>query len=98
MCRNIKSGESCGRKASICSAAAAGASSTDPEFVPKAADIVGLHLAPPENAVILCVDEKPHIQALERAQGYLKLPLNYQHGAPAREPTCDHSAEQWHRR
>jgi len=32
--------------------------STDPEFVPKAADIVGLHLAPPENAVILCVDEK----------------------------------------
>jgi transposase len=48
--------------------------STDPEFVPKAADIVGLHLAPPENAVILCIDEKPHIQALERAQGYLKLP------------------------
>jgi len=48
--------------------------SIDPEFVPKAADIVGLYLAPPENAVVLCVDEKPHIQALERAQGYLKLP------------------------
>jgi transposase len=48
--------------------------STDPEFVRKAADIVGLYLAPPENAVVLCVDEKPHIQALERAQGWLKLP------------------------
>jgi transposase len=48
--------------------------STDPEFVPKAADIVGLYLAPPENAVLLSVDEKPHIQALERAQGYLRLP------------------------
>jgi transposase len=48
--------------------------STDPEFAPKAADIVGLYLAPPENAVVLCVDEKPAIQALERAQGYLKLP------------------------
>ena len=48
--------------------------STDPEFAPKAADIVGLYLAPPENAVVLCVDEKPHIQALERAQGWLKLP------------------------
>jgi len=48
--------------------------STDPEFAPKAAEIVGLYLDPPENAVILCVDEKPHIQALERAQGYLRLP------------------------
>lgn len=48
--------------------------STDPEFAPKAAEIVGLYLDPPENAVILSVDEKPHIQALERAQGYLRLP------------------------
>ena len=48
--------------------------STDPEFAPKAAEIVALYLDPPENAVVLCVDEKPHIQALERAQGYLKLP------------------------
>jgi hypothetical protein len=36
--------------------------------------VVGLYLAPPDNAVVLCVDEKPSIQALERAQGYLKLP------------------------
>ena len=48
--------------------------SNDPEFVAKAADIVGLYMAPPENAIVLCVDEKPSIQALERAQGYLKLP------------------------
>jgi transposase len=48
--------------------------STDPEFVPKAADIVGLYMGPPDNAVVLSVDEKPSIQALERAQGYLKLP------------------------
>lgn len=48
--------------------------STDPQFARKAADIVGLYLAPPENAVVLSVDEKPHIQALERAQGYLRLP------------------------
>ena len=48
--------------------------STDPEFGPKAADIVGLYLAPPENAVVLCMDEKPGIQALERAQGWLRLP------------------------
>jgi transposase len=48
--------------------------STAPKFVPKAADIVGLHLAPPEHAVVLCVDEKPSIQALERTQGWLRLP------------------------
>src|SRR3982751_4332135 len=48
--------------------------STDPEFGPKAADVVGLYLNPPENALLLSVDEKPHIQALQRAQGYLRLP------------------------
>jgi transposase len=48
--------------------------STDPQFAEKAADVVGLYLDPPENALVLCLDEKPHIQALERAQGYLRLP------------------------
>ena len=48
--------------------------STDPEFSKKAAEVAGLYMAPPENAIVLCVDEKPSIQALERAQGYLKLP------------------------
>ena len=36
--------------------------------------MVGLYMAPPENAIVICVDEKPSIQALERAQGYLKMP------------------------
>jgi len=48
--------------------------SDDAEFAAKAADVVGLYLAPPENAIVLCIDEKPSIQALERAQGYLRLP------------------------
>ncbi|MGH7262039.1 MAG: IS630 family transposase [Nitrospiraceae bacterium] len=48
--------------------------SNDPEFAAKAAEIAGLYMAPPENAIVLAVDEKPSIQALERAQGYLKLP------------------------
>ena len=48
--------------------------SNDPKFTAKAADVVGLYMAPPENAIVICVDEKPSIQALERAQGYLKLP------------------------
>jgi len=45
--------------------------STDPEFARKASDIVGLYLNPPVNAIILCVDEKPQVQAIERQQGYV---------------------------
>jgi transposase len=48
--------------------------SNDPQFTAKAADVVGLYVDPPAKAIVLCVDEKPSIQALERAQGYLKLP------------------------
>jgi transposase len=48
--------------------------STDPEFAAKAADVVGLYLHPPEHALVLSVDEKPSIQALERAQGWIRLP------------------------
>ena len=40
--------------------------STDPELVAKVTDIVGLYLAPPENGIVLCVDEKSQIQALDR--------------------------------
>jgi transposase len=47
--------------------------SDDPDFAAKAAEIVGLYLNPPRNALVLAVDEKPSIQALERKQGYLKL-------------------------
>jgi transposase len=45
--------------------------STDKNFAAKAADIVGLYLDPPLNALVLCVDEKPSIQALERKTGYI---------------------------
>jgi len=46
--------------------------STDKEFVAKAADIVGLYLNPPEKALVISVDEKPSIQALERRTGYVQ--------------------------
>jgi hypothetical protein len=48
--------------------------STDPEFSRKAADVVSFYLNPPQNALVLCADEKPCIQALERAQGWIRLP------------------------
>lgn len=46
--------------------------STDPSFAEKATDIVGLYLNPPENALVLSVDEKPGIQALTRKVGYVE--------------------------
>jgi transposase len=54
--------------------------STDPELVAKVTDVVGLHLAPPENAVVLCVDEKSQIQALDRTAPMLPM----QPGLPER--------------
>src|SRR5215467_16368186 len=54
--------------------------SNDPFFVEKVRDIVGLYLNPPENAVVLCVDEKSGIQALERTQPMLPLGLGYVEG------------------
>src|SRR5205823_1772999 len=54
--------------------------STDPELVAKATDVVGLYLAPPENAIVLCVDEKSQIQALDRTAPMLPM----QPGLPAR--------------
>ena len=47
--------------------------STDPELVGKVTDVVGLYLAPPENAVVLCVDEKSQIQALDRTAPVLPM-------------------------
>ena len=47
--------------------------STDPLFIDKVRDIVGLYLSPPANAVVLCVDEKSQIQALDRTQPMLPL-------------------------
>jgi hypothetical protein len=48
--------------------------STDPELVAKVTDVVGLYLAPPENAIVLCVDEKSQVQALDRTQPVLPMP------------------------
>jgi transposase len=47
--------------------------SNDPNFEKKLDDVVGLYLSPPENAIVLCVDEKSQIQALERSQPILPL-------------------------
>jgi hypothetical protein len=72
-----------------------GRKSNDPAFAAKVADIVGLNLDPPDSALVLPVDKRPSIQALERAQNYLKLPNGHmlsgrshdyrRHGAP---PPC----------
>lgn len=54
--------------------------STDPFFVEKVRDIVGLYLNPPDHAVVLCVDEKSQIQALDRTHPLLPLGLGYVEG------------------
>ena len=54
--------------------------STDPELVAKVTDVVGLYLAPPENAIVLCIDEKSQIQALDRTAPMLPM----QPGLPER--------------
>ena len=47
--------------------------STDPYFVEKVRDVVGRYLSPPERAIVLCIDEKPQVQALERTQPVLPM-------------------------
>ena len=54
--------------------------STDPFFIEKVRDIVGLYLNPPDHAVVLCVDEKTQVQALQRTQPLLPLGLGYVEG------------------
>lgn len=54
--------------------------STDPFFVEKVRDIVGLYLNPPDKAIVLCVDEKSQIQALDRTQPVLPMGLGYVEG------------------
>lgn len=55
--------------------------SNDPQFIDKVRDIVGLYMNPPDHAVVYCFDEKPQIQALERAQPILPMDL----GMPERQ-------------
>jgi len=47
--------------------------STDPDFVAKVRDVVGLYVSPPDRAIVLCVDEKSQIQALDRSQPMLPM-------------------------
>ncbi len=54
--------------------------STDPFFVEKVRDIVGLYLNPPDKAMVLCVDEKSQVQALDRTQPVLPMGLGYVEG------------------
>ena len=54
--------------------------SNDPFFIEKVRDIVGLYLNPPDHAVVLCVDEKSQIQALQRTQPVLPMGLGYVEG------------------
>jgi transposase len=54
--------------------------STDPDFVAKVRDVVGLYVSPPAHAIVLCVDEKSQIQALDRSQPMLPM----RPGQPAR--------------
>ena len=58
--------------------------STDPLFIEKVRDIVGLYLNPPDHAVVFAFDEKPQIQALERAQPILPMDI----GQPERQTHC----------
>jgi transposase len=75
--------------------------SNDPLFVEKVRDIVGLYLNPPDNAVVLCVDEKSQIQALERQQPLLPMlggtperrsPRYWRHGTTTLFAALDHRA------
>jgi transposase len=59
--------------------------STDPLFVEKVRDVVGLYMSAPQNALVLCLDEKSQIQALERSQPLLPM----RPGAPERH-SCDY--------
>lgn len=54
--------------------------STDPLFIEKLRDVVGLYLSPPENALVLCVDEKSQCQAIERTKPMLSMGFDYVEG------------------
>jgi len=58
--------------------------STDPNFVAKVRDVVGLYVSPPEHAIVLCVDKKSQIQALDRSQPMLPM----RPGQPAPKEPC----------
>jgi transposase/DNA-binding CsgD family transcriptional regulator len=67
--------------------------STDPELEAKVADIIGLYLAPPENAIVLCCDEKSQIQALNRTQK--TLPMQPGHAEQRTHDYVRHGTTTW---
>ena len=71
----IRSGVFCASMTFAYSGGGVGVLARTQEFGPKAADIVGLYLNPPGNALVLCVDEKPSIQALERHKAGSACPM-----------------------
>ena len=63
----------------------------DPNFVAKVRDVVGLYVSPPEHAIVLCVDQKSPIQALDRSQPMLPMrPASRLEGATATKGTAPH--------
>ena len=67
--------------------------STDPQFIDKVRDVVGLYMSPPENALVLCVDEKSQIQALDRTAPCLPmLPDDARAAQPRLRPQRHHQA------
>ena len=67
--------------------------STDPQFIDKVRDVVGLYLNPPQAAMVLCVDEKTGVQALDRTAPILPLLPGTPSGPPMTTaamapPTC----------
>ena len=60
--------------------------STDPQFIEKARDVVGLYLNPPQAAMVLCVDEKTQVQALDRTAPILPLLPGRRSGRPMTTP------------
>lgn len=65
--------------------------STDPNFVAKVRDVVGLYVSPPEHAIVLCVDEKSQIQALDRTNRCCRcVPASRPEGATTTQGTAPH--------
>ena len=68
--------------------------STDPQFIEKVRDVVGLYLDPPQAAMVLCVDEKTQVQALDRTAPILPMLPGHGRAAPptttsaTAPPTC----------
>ena len=66
--------------------------STDPFFIEKVRDVVGLYLNPPDHGLVLCVDEKSQVQALERTQPLLPMGLGYVEGSRMTTSPRHHNA------